>query len=345
MNHVVTIGIPVFNVEPYIEQSLLSALEQDFTLPYEILVVDDCGTDRSMDIVYRLASNHPNGARIRVISHRFNKGVAQARNTILNNASGKYLFFLDSDDWMEESTLTLLHTKAIETGADITAGSSWYTQDDGPRYPYKQYPDCTVVADNAGVYYYLKKSINIRGELWGKLWLIEFLKSNDCVFIYPFIEDYIPDFITLVESHVVCLLSDYVYNYRHNRPGSIMTSAQEQRVIEKIFCWASIINTMQALIINRYSNVPGIYDLYLSKLRNALREITLLNKETTSFVNDRIKYSLSIIPSLYHIKKANNRLMYLLLRKDCSIERFIKYDTAIVHIAEAARKIRKSRKD
>lgn len=54
----VTVGIPVFNVEKYVEKALISALEQDFVLPYEILVVDDCGTDSSMDIVRHIVKTH-----------------------------------------------------------------------------------------------------------------------------------------------------------------------------------------------------------------------------------------------------------------------------------------------
>ena len=63
----VSIGIPVYNVEPYIEKCLLSVLNQTYH-NLEILVVDDLGTDNSMDVVDRIRRSHPNGNKIRIIT-------------------------------------------------------------------------------------------------------------------------------------------------------------------------------------------------------------------------------------------------------------------------------------
>ena len=104
----ITIGVPVFNVERYVEKAILSALNQDFNLPYEVLIVDDCGSDRSMDIVHRIAKTHPHGDRIRIIAHENNMGLGEVRNTIIHNSAGRFLFYLDSDDYMEERALSLL---------------------------------------------------------------------------------------------------------------------------------------------------------------------------------------------------------------------------------------------
>lgn len=120
----ITIGMPVYHVEKYVRKSLLSALDQDFTLPYEILIVDDCGTDRSMDIVHEVISQHPSGDKVRIIRHDKNLGLGEARNTIIRNAKGKYLFFLDSDDWIFSNSLSVLYAKAEETQAEVTCGSS-----------------------------------------------------------------------------------------------------------------------------------------------------------------------------------------------------------------------------
>lgn len=89
----ITIGIPVYHVEKYIEKSLKSALNQDFKLPYEIIVVDDRGTDGSMELVKQIVESHERGEIVRIIRHEENKGLGEARNTIIRNAKGKYLFF------------------------------------------------------------------------------------------------------------------------------------------------------------------------------------------------------------------------------------------------------------
>ena len=91
MEHLVTIGIPVYNVEPYIEKCLLSVLNQTYQ-HLEVLVVDDCSTDKSLDVVLRLKEQHPNGHWIKVVRQPRNMGVSEARNVVIDLAKGKYLF-------------------------------------------------------------------------------------------------------------------------------------------------------------------------------------------------------------------------------------------------------------
>ena len=105
----VTIGFPVYNVEQFVEKSLLSALNQDFSYDYEIIVVDDCGKDHSMRIVNNIKECHPKGHIINIIRQTQNKGVAEARNAVIRQAAGKYIFFLDSDDYISKGCLTTLY--------------------------------------------------------------------------------------------------------------------------------------------------------------------------------------------------------------------------------------------
>ena len=90
MNPLVSIGVPVYNVELYIEKCLLSILNQTYK-ELEIIVVDDCGTDKSMQIVNDIRLSHPNGDKIRIIKHPSNKGIGEARNTIIKACKGKYV--------------------------------------------------------------------------------------------------------------------------------------------------------------------------------------------------------------------------------------------------------------
>ena len=120
---VVTIGIPVYNVEPYIEKCLLSVLNQTYQ-NLEILVVDDLGTDKSMDIVVGLQQSHPLGSCIKIIRHSENRGLGEARNTAIENAVGKYLCFVDSDDYIEPETIEVLLKEAEEYDTDVVLASS-----------------------------------------------------------------------------------------------------------------------------------------------------------------------------------------------------------------------------
>lgn len=339
----ITIGVPVFNVEPYVEKAILSALEQDFDLPYEVLIVDDCGSDRSLDIIHDIAKTHRHGNRIRIIANESNQGIGEVRNTIIHNSEGRFLFFLDPDDWMEERALSVLYNKAIETDADLTAGSSWYFNDDGIKAEYKEYPDIFINHDSAGVYLLDRENISIRGELWAKLWSIDFIKSHNIECRLRIVEDFIPDFISLVESSRICLVSDFVYNYYFMRSGSIMSATQTQRIKERCIAWVKNITAIKELVSNKYRNVDGIYDLYLTKCRHCYRNAlsSPLDSGLIAEMNPFVKGSMSIIPSFKHIHKLNNKLMWLCLRKNDSLECYSKYERGLSIVSHIIYKLKR----
>ena len=126
----ITVGMPVWGVEKYIRRSLLSVLEQDFD-DMEILVVDDCGTDKSIDIVSDLANTHPKGHKIRILRQPQNMGCWAARNRVLDEAQGKYIFFIDSDDYLFDGAIPKLFKKAEETQVEATYGSTQPVDEDG----------------------------------------------------------------------------------------------------------------------------------------------------------------------------------------------------------------------
>lgn len=121
-NYAVTIGIPVYNVEKYIRLAMDSALAQTFN-DIEFLVIDDCGTDSSIDIVREYQQTHPRGKDIRVVRQPKNGGIGEARNCILEEANGHYLYFMDADDMVEPQTIQLLYEKAIVYQADLVYAS------------------------------------------------------------------------------------------------------------------------------------------------------------------------------------------------------------------------------
>lgn len=102
MKKVISIVVPVYNVEQYVEKCLTSLVNQDIPHDsYEIIVVNDGSKDNSLIIVENYAKNHNN---IRVINQP-NKGLSGARNTGIEQAVGDYIWFVDSDDWIKENCL------------------------------------------------------------------------------------------------------------------------------------------------------------------------------------------------------------------------------------------------
>lgn len=122
MAYEVTVGIPVYNVEKYIRLTMDSALAQTFQ-SIEFLVLDDCGTDSSMDIVRGYQQTHPRGKDIRIVSQPQNGGLGRARNRIIEEAQGRYLYHLDADDVIAPNTIELLYENALRYDADMVYGS------------------------------------------------------------------------------------------------------------------------------------------------------------------------------------------------------------------------------
>ena len=110
----VSVIVPVYNVENYIEQALNSLLGQTLS-DLEIIAVDDGSSDKSGEILDQYAQEYPQ--RIEVL-HIQNSGAGNARNEGLKRAKGKYIGFLDSDDWVAEDMYETLYNKA-EKGYDI----------------------------------------------------------------------------------------------------------------------------------------------------------------------------------------------------------------------------------
>ena len=173
----VTIGIPVYNAEDYIERCLLSTMKQTFQ-DIEILLVDDCGKDHSIDIAERIAKEYPHGNRIRIVRHEKNMGVAHARNTIIREAKGKYLFFMDSDDEITENAVALLYEKAELYDAETVWGSYKIFNEIPGRECVRQYSDILLFGYDKLIEY----ECQVMGErlqmsIWNILFRIDFLQS------------------------------------------------------------------------------------------------------------------------------------------------------------------------
>ena len=107
----ISVIVPVYNVEKYLSECLDSIINQTFP-DFEIICVNDCSTDKSGNILedYSRKDN-----RIKIFYHQFNQGLGAARNTGLKNAHGKYVQFLDSDDYFELTLLVYLENYILIT--------------------------------------------------------------------------------------------------------------------------------------------------------------------------------------------------------------------------------------
>ena len=112
----ISVIIPVFNTEQYLDRCLDSVLGQDLE-DLEVICVDDVSTDGSAALIQRRARKD---SRLRYIRQEVNAGPGQARNRGIDAATGRYVYFLDSDDWIEPDLLSRMLRMADETGRKNT---------------------------------------------------------------------------------------------------------------------------------------------------------------------------------------------------------------------------------
>lgn len=118
MNDLISVIVPVYKVEKYLDRCLKTIVSQTYS-NLEIILVDDGSPDKSGELCDYWANEDK---RIKVI-HKKNGGLSSARNAGIEVATGEYLFFVDSDDWISKDAISSLVTIATETGADIVSGS------------------------------------------------------------------------------------------------------------------------------------------------------------------------------------------------------------------------------
>ena len=116
----ISILVPIYNVEKYLKKCLDSMIQQTFT-DIEIICMDDGSTDGSEK---KCVEWKAKDSRIRYIDKK-REGVFIARNIGVEQAKGKYLLFIDSDDWIDQTYVEKLYQKAVETDADIVECDFW----------------------------------------------------------------------------------------------------------------------------------------------------------------------------------------------------------------------------
>lgn len=115
----VSILVPIYGVEKYIEKCVVSLLEQTYP-NIEYVFVNDCTKDNSVGVLERILNNYPQRkSQVRIINHEQNKGLGAARRTALVNSTGDFLLHVDSDDYIANNAVEILVMQAQQTHADI----------------------------------------------------------------------------------------------------------------------------------------------------------------------------------------------------------------------------------
>ena len=171
---VISVIIPSYNTCDYISRCLDSVQKQTFTR-IEIICVDDGSVDKTPRILSRHAAMDP---RIRVITLSENHGVPFARNLALDEAMGEYVYFLDSDDWIDPDYLEAMHSHAVKTGQNVVINANWLIEEDGSNKKTRS-GDFGFIKDGAGYYSPVMVQRRFFPVVWARLYKLDYLKANN----------------------------------------------------------------------------------------------------------------------------------------------------------------------
>lgn len=188
----VSIILPVYNVEQFLKQCLDSIVNQSFK-NIELIVINDCSTDNSLKIIEEYKQKDE---RIVLINLKENSGVSNARNEGLKIAKGKYISFIDSDDWVKQDFIETLFNNIEKYKCDVFSGSFNFYNEKKAIYMEYRYPNYIKNYKN---YKRLLSIPNFTCMAWHKIYNKKFLTENhllfdsslkikeDCLFFYELI--------------------------------------------------------------------------------------------------------------------------------------------------------------
>ncbi len=227
----VSVIVPVYNVENYIEECLLSLVNQTYK-NIEILVVDDGATDHSGKLCDVFAKKYP---EIITVYHTENHGLSAARNVGLKHSKGNYVCFVDADDWIEPEMIEILLRNIHQTDADISTCGMFFDYGIKGGKPVKT--DGCRVADQKGFFHELICNPNVYGYAWNKMIKGDIARGHsfDETLFSQEDMDYCMN-IAKVSSSVVCTDSQlYHYRQRSDSMTGVLKYSERKLSVAKVY--------------------------------------------------------------------------------------------------------------
>ena len=279
----VSIIIPVYNVREYIHECLESVTIQSSDIRIECILVDDCGSDDSIKIAEKFIESYVGPIKFRIVKHDCNRGLSAARNTAINVAKGKYLYFLDSDDKLYPYSIDELYSLTIKYPETDAVQGNLYSEDiEGLLYNKGSFPNfssnikwirkglATLHIPESACNRLIKKSIIVENNLYFKEGWIQ----EDTLWTY------------LLHNYIKSIAFSFkpTYYYRKNS-GSIMHTSSR---IKEANAFIRIYNFVYNQHRERSFRLYDVQFLQLLAIRiikaNGLKEKS--NVDSTGFLFD-----------------------------------------------------------
>ena len=260
-----SIIVPAYNSSDYIEECISSVLKQKTSYNYELIVINDGSKDDTLEKINLFKKNK----NLKIINQE-NKGFSGARNRGIDEAKGKYIMFLDSDDLLCENSIEKLIKTANEKKADIVQGSYYTFDKNGNKF----YKDILPTEKNRKTN---NEEILIPGFPWGKVYKSELFEKVRFPLDFWY-EDTIVNYLLARLSNKYVAISDYIYGYRINEKGITFTSKKSKKVLDTYWIIEEMIDLSKDIGLKIDDS---IYDMTIFQLSNLLyRRIHFLDEET-----------------------------------------------------------------
>lgn len=273
----VSLIIPFYNVEKYIERCIDSIINQTYR-NLEIIMVNDGSLDHSREIVL---SRMTVDSRIKLID-RENGGLSAARNTGLEHASGKYIIFVDSDDWAEETFVEKLLNNIEHYQSDMACCRLRYVNlEQKEIFEYGTPYNLDVIDNRDHIIQDALEVKNIHTPVWAKIYRREFLKLNNLNFYEGIVnEDTLFTTLCAFYADKVSFVNEVLFNSLE-RSGSISRSSQERLFRDMHFVLTKLEKYVSQNNIQNISS--GLIDLIRMRyirgmLYNLLQSVQRLDK-------------------------------------------------------------------
>ncbi len=313
----ISVIVPVYNVEKYLPRCIESILNQTFT-DFELLLVDDGSPDCCGKICDEYATKDN---RIRVF-HKTNEGVSSARNVGLNKAKGKWISFIDSDDWVDENLLDSLFNSAVNNPSDLVI--SGYIRVSSKCKKIMMYEKKTLKTNQISldlIESELNKSVKFRMP-WGRLFKKDIITSNGIIFNENLSlgEDFLFNLQYIMHISSVSIINETSYFYRE----TVCSLTKKFYPIEIRIYSCNVFKDILEKLALKYSNEKIFNYLFSKQLENILRysyRFPIIKKDRLKSlnyyfenINEKLQQNISFPYSIvYSLRKTNLRYIDHLL--------------------------------
>lgn len=226
----ISVLVPVYGVEQYIERCARSIFGQTYD-NLEIIFVDDCTPDRSMEILRRVMDDYPQRKLgTKILKHSYNKGLAAARKTAIAACTGEYCIHCDSDDWVELEMYERLCEEAKKTDADIVGCDFFENKEEVHAIPRQFHGDTPLECIKAML------TGKMHGSVWNKLMRRSFIKEN--AILPPVGYDNKEDLYFSIQAYAkagnIAWVDEPLYHYRMSNTSMSRGCLSEVALAKKI---------------------------------------------------------------------------------------------------------------